>query len=91
MHNAYREAISEQITRMNVFVEEYNFERPHESLNQQVPGSCYEPSRIKWFIFFRKGLIPPSGEIQLARGSISRNMGSKNLQSRDWGHILQAA
>jgi len=55
-HRSLKEAVanppaqtfSEQITRMNVFVEEYNFERPHEGLNQQVPGSCYEPSRIEW-------------------------------------------
>jgi len=39
---------SEQIQRMEVFVEEYNFERPHESLNLQTPGSCYEPSSREW-------------------------------------------
>lgn len=33
---------------MEYFVEEYNFERPHESLGLEVPGSVYEPSKRVW-------------------------------------------
>jgi len=29
-------------------MDEYNFERPHEALNLQTPGSIYEPSNREW-------------------------------------------
>lgn len=55
-HRSLNEAIanppartfSEQMTRMRSFVEEYNFDRPHEGLGQQTPGSYYEPSIRQW-------------------------------------------
>ena len=55
-HRSLKEAVAmpaaatfpEQIKRMEVFQEEYNFERPHESLNQETPGSCYEASPRHW-------------------------------------------
>lgn len=28
----------EQIQRLRAFIDEYNFERPHEALNQEYPG-----------------------------------------------------
>ena len=42
------ETFIDQISRMRVFVDEYNFERPHEALDLQVPGSYYEPSTNLW-------------------------------------------
>jgi len=41
-------SFEEQIQRMRVFVEEYNFERPHEAIGQQTPGSIYTPSNRQW-------------------------------------------
>lgn len=38
----------EQMQRMRVFIEEYNFERPHEAIGQQTPGSIYTPSSRHW-------------------------------------------
>ena len=38
----------EQVQRMATFVEEYNFDRPHEALNMAVPGSVYAPSPRQW-------------------------------------------
>jgi len=38
----------EQILRMRVFVDEYNFERPHESIDLQTPGSIYTPFSKSW-------------------------------------------
>lgn len=38
----------EQIQRIEAFIDEYNFERPHEALSQGTPGSCYEPSPRQW-------------------------------------------
>lgn len=40
--------LQEQITRMVDFQEEYNFERPHEALNMETPGSCYQASKKVW-------------------------------------------
>ena len=37
-----------QAQRTEVFVEEYNFERPHEALDLEVPGSVYVPSTRIW-------------------------------------------
>lgn len=55
-HRSLKEAIAsppaetylEQVNRLQLFKEEYNFDRPHESLNQETPGSCYEPSTRLW-------------------------------------------
>lgn len=41
-------SFEEQIRQMQVFVEEYNFERPHEAIGQQTPGSIYTPSTRQW-------------------------------------------
>lgn len=46
--NPPAQTIQEQIIRMKVFQEEYNFERPHESLGMNTPGSVYTKSTRKW-------------------------------------------
>ena len=43
---AYR--FQDQIRRMSAYVEEYNFDRPHEALNFNSPGSIYRPSPRVW-------------------------------------------
>lgn len=40
--------IKEQIDRMKVFQEEYNYERPHEALEMNRPGDYYSASVRKW-------------------------------------------
>ena len=55
-HRSLKEAVasppantfSEQIVRMGAFTDEYNFDRPHEALGQQTPGSYYDPSPRQW-------------------------------------------
>ncbi len=42
------DTFEEQLLRLEEFTEEYNFERPHEALNQNTPGSLYEPSKRQW-------------------------------------------
>ncbi len=37
-----------QIQAMSQFCDEYNFERPHEGLNMQLPANCYRPSTRAW-------------------------------------------
>lgn len=46
--NPPKQTLQEQIQAMSLFEEEYNFERPHESLGMQTPGSCYRPSSRTW-------------------------------------------
>lgn len=40
--------LKEQLKIMDEFIEYYNFERPHEALNQKTPGSVYVPSQRVW-------------------------------------------
>ena len=40
--------LKEQISRMCEFVDEYNFDRPHEALDMQTPAGCYSCSVRKW-------------------------------------------
>jgi len=40
--------LKEQLIRMRAFQEEYNFERPHEALGMDTPGSHYYSSNRKW-------------------------------------------
>lgn len=55
-HKSLKEAIAkppadnflQQLSVMKAFAEEYNFERPHEALDMQVPGSVYSPSQRIW-------------------------------------------
>lgn len=40
--------LEEQLGRMLIFQEEYNFERPHEALNMETPAQHYTKSARKW-------------------------------------------
>jgi putative transposase len=40
--------LQEQLKRMAVFQDEYNFERPHEALNMSTPASYYQKSQKTW-------------------------------------------
>lgn len=42
------ETLQKQIRRMHRFQREYNFERPHEALQMQTPGSVYRISTRRW-------------------------------------------
>lgn len=43
-----KDTLMQQIQAMNEFVDEYNFERPHEALAMKTPGSCYHASSRSW-------------------------------------------
>ncbi len=55
-HRTLKEAVAEppattleeQIRRMAIFQDEYNFERPHEALNMDSPAQHYNQSVRKW-------------------------------------------
>lgn len=40
--------LQEQLKRMVVFQDEYNFERPHEALNMFTPATYYQKSKRTW-------------------------------------------
>ena len=46
--NPPAENLKEQLIKMVIFQNEYNFERPHEALNMDTPGTCYAYSIRKW-------------------------------------------
>lgn len=48
-----KETLALQIGAIHQFVHEYNFERPHEALNMQTPGSKYSHSLRNWHGIFR--------------------------------------
>lgn len=41
-------SMEEQTKRLHEFHKYYNFERPHEALDQKTPGSIYTPSKRVW-------------------------------------------
>jgi hypothetical protein len=46
--NPPAKTLKEQLKQMAAFEQEYNFERPHEALNMNTPGSQYSRSKRKW-------------------------------------------
>lgn len=42
------ETLDQQLRRMEGFVHEYNFDRPHESLDMKTPATYYSSSSRKW-------------------------------------------
>ncbi len=41
-----KETLSAQQSAFDDFIHEYNFQRPHEALDQKTPASIYRPSAI---------------------------------------------
>ena len=46
--NPPAETLEKQIIGATLFIEEYNFDRPHESLNMMCPGDVYIHSNKQW-------------------------------------------
>lgn len=67
-------SLKEQILYFDKFKDYYNFERPHESINQETPGSVYRPSNRTWngklkspeyLDGYKKAKVEISGQIKL--------------------------
>jgi putative transposase len=43
-----KETLALQIQALESFMNDYNFERPHEALNMKKPGDCYTASNRSW-------------------------------------------
>jgi len=43
-----QETLALQMQALETFINDYNFERPHEALNMRTPGDCYTASNRTW-------------------------------------------
>ena len=59
--------LKEQNKIMEEFIEYYNFERPHEALNQETPGSLYVPSQKVWTGKFNEIEYPDEYKVLLVK------------------------
>ena len=46
--NPVEATLMKQLEVIERFIEEYNFDRPHEALDMKTPGECYMPSPRTW-------------------------------------------
>ncbi len=69
-----------QQRRFNRFVQEYNQDRPHESLGQETPASCYRPSfrpypkrtpELEYPAHFERRLVSRNGGIRWGCGWVN--------------------
>ncbi len=56
-------SLKDQQAKLKEFLGYYNFERPHEALDQKSPGSVYTPSNRTWTGKFREIEYPKDNEI----------------------------
>lgn len=75
-------SLAAQQRKFNVFIDEFNNERPHEALDQQTPASCYQrstremPSKIKPFVY------PDRFEVRYVSGN-----GGIRWRNRHWVNV----
>ena len=74
-------SLGAQQRKFNVFVEEFNNERPHEALDQQTPASCYQPSRREMPNKLPPLVYPDRFEVRY----VSANGGIR--WNRDWVNV----
>ena len=74
-------SLAAQQRKFNVFVEEFNNERPHEALDQQTPASCYQPSRREMPNRLPPLVYPDRFEVRY----VSANGGIR--WNRDWVNV----
>lgn len=72
--------LSEQQIRFDKFRREYNDERPHESLGQQTPASCYSPSSRAFPAILPALIYPAHCEVRVVTQSGAINFGSRRFQ-----------
>jgi transposase InsO family protein len=74
-------SLAAQQRKFNVFVEEFNNDRPHEALDQQTPASCYQPSRREMPNKLPPLVYPDRFEVRY----VSANGGIR--WNRDWVNV----
>lgn len=73
-------SLSEQQLRFDRFRREYNDERPHESLGQQTPGSCYSASGRVFSSCSPELSYPSHFEVRVVSQSGGINFGGRRFQ-----------
>jgi hypothetical protein len=73
-------SLGEQQIRFDKFRREYNDERPHESLGQQTPSSCYSPSARAFPSRLPEVIYPAHCEVRVVTQSGAINFGSRRFQ-----------
>jgi transposase InsO family protein len=74
-------SLAAQQRKFNIFVEEFNNERPHEALDQQTPASCYQPSQREMPNKLPPLVYPDRFEVRY----VSANGGIR--WNRDWVNV----
>jgi hypothetical protein len=74
-------SLAAQQRKFNVFLAEFNNERPHEALDQQTPASCYQPSRREMPNKLPPLVYPDRFEVRY----VSANGGIR--WNRDWVNV----
>jgi len=98
--NPPRANLKDQQRAFNVFRQEYNTERPHESLGQEVPATFYQPSRrrlpdklpeIEYPANFTVRQVRYNGEIKwkgefiyISQALAGEPVGLKQIGEREW-------
>lgn len=73
-------SLTEQQLRFDRFRHEYNDERPHESLGQETPASCYSPSPRSFPSRLPDLSYPGHYEVRVVTQSGAINFGSRRFQ-----------
>jgi transposase InsO family protein len=73
-------SLSEQQLRFDRFRREYNDERPHESLGQETPASCYSPSARAFPSCLPELNYPGHFEVRVVTQSGAINFGGRRFQ-----------
>ena len=74
-------SLAAQQRKFNIFVDEFNNERPHEALGQHTPASHYEPSSREMPSKIRPFVYPDRFEVRYVSG----NGGIR--WNRDWVNV----
>jgi transposase InsO family protein len=73
-------SLAEQQLRFDRFRREYNDERPHESLGQETPSSCYSPSTRVFSSHSADLFYPSHFEVRVVSESGGINFGGRRFQ-----------
>jgi putative transposase len=75
-------SLAAQQRKFNVFVEEFNHERPHEALDQQTPATWYEPSPREMPMKLKPFVYPDRFEVRYVSGN-----GGIRWKNRHWINV----
>jgi putative transposase len=75
-------SLAAQQRKFNVFIDEFNNERPHEALEQRTPCECYEPSPREMPSTIKSFVYPDRFEVRYVSGN-----GGIRWKNRHWINV----